>query len=745
MDNQKTVSFRVERDPLGDFEVPADAYYGVQTARARANFPISGLTAPDSLIRATIFIKRAAAEANGTLGRLDPRIAEAIIAAADEVLAGHLRDQFIVDVYQAGAGTSHNMNANEVLANRAAEMLGGSRGTYDRVHPNDHVNMSQSTNDVYPTATRVSLAMEHPRLASACRRLADAFDAKATDCADVLKVGRTHLQDAVPITLGQEFGGYAACLRTAADAADESARALCEVNLGATAVGTGLNAGDDYVGLAVEALARLTRLPLRPATNRFRVTQSMGDVVAYSGALRRLAVEVSKIASDLRLLSMGPRAGIAEIRLPPVQPGSSIMPGKVNPSVPEMVNQVSYQVYGCDTTVMAAGDAGQLELNVMMPVMAWNALHAQRIMTNALDALRERTIENLEADADRSRELLDRSTAVATALSPYIGYAATAEIAKAAVASGRPIRDLVLERGLIDAARLDQILSAEAMTRPGLAGEPIEGKRPKAEGKRPKAEGKRPKAEGKRPKAEGKRQKAKGRRQKVVLGVLLALALIANLGAQGRQARPQPHGRLFPPQDLGLLEAPDRDIWQRPDQIMDALAIAEAAVVADIGAGAGWFTIRLARRVGPNGIVYAEDVQSEAVTAISRRVTAEGLSNVKPVLGQIGDPKLPAASLHAALIVDAYHESEERVPLLRNLAKSLRRDGRIGVVDFKLEGGGPGPPSDERVSPEVVIHEAKSAGLRLLSQETFLQFQYFLIFGLDPKTTAKDAGKNPRD
>jgi aspartate ammonia-lyase len=461
---------RVERDPLGEFEVPAEAYYGVQTARARANFPISGLTAPESLVRATVLVKRAAAEANRHLNRLDRRIADAVIAAADEVLDGKLRDQFVVDVYQAGAGTSHNMNANEVLANRAAELLGAARGVYKEVHPNDHVNMSQSTNDVFPTATRVALSIEHAAFANECRALARAFEAKSAEFQDVLKVGRTHLQDAVPITLGQEFGGYAACIDAAAKAADTAVDALCELNLGATALGTGLNAGDDYTQLAVAALVRQTGLPFRPAANRFRVTQSMGDVVTYSGALRRTAVELGKIATDLRLLSMGPRAGLAEIRLPAVQPGSSIMPGKVNPSVPEMVNQVCYQVFGCDTTVAIAGEAGELDLNVMMPVIAWNALHEQRILTNAMKALRERTVEGIEADRQRTRELLDRSTAMATALNPYIGYSTTAEIAKAAVASGRSIRELVLERGLLSERDLDRILSVEAMTQPGIAG-----------------------------------------------------------------------------------------------------------------------------------------------------------------------------------------------------------------------------------------------------------------------------------
>ncbi len=462
--------YRTEHDPLGEFRVPADAYYGVQTARALHNFPISGLRTPESLVIATVLVKRAAAEANRRLGRLAPEVADAIISAADEVLAGHLRDQFVVDVYQAGAGTSHNMNTNEVLANRAAELLGGARGTYDKVHPNDHVNMGQSTNDVFPTATRLALLLEHGALAAAAHALADAFERKSRQFADVLKVGRTHLQDAVPITMGQELSGYAACIASAIDTLDHAAAGLSELNLGATAVGTGLNAGDDYTNAAVAALAARTNLPLTPARNRFRVTQSMGDVVTYSAAMRRLAVELSKVASDLRLLSMGPRAGIGELRLPAVQPGSSIMPGKVNPSVPEMVNQVCYQVFGCDTTISAAAEAGQLELNVMMPVIAWNALHEQKILTNAMSVFRERTVEGLEADRMRARELMDRSTAVATALSPYIGYEATAEIAKAAVASGRSIRDLVLERGLLNAQDLDRILSAEAMTEPGIPG-----------------------------------------------------------------------------------------------------------------------------------------------------------------------------------------------------------------------------------------------------------------------------------
>ena len=459
---------RTERDPLGERAVPADAYYGIQTARALENFPISGLRAPALLVDATVLIKKAAALANVTLGRLQPHLGNAITEAADEVLDGRLRDQFVVDVYQAGAGTSHNMNANEVIANRAAELLGGARGEYQLVHPNDHVNMGQSTNDVFPTATRLALLLGHRDLVVSARALATALAVKAKEFHDVLKVGRTHLQDAVPMTMGQEFGGYAACIDRAANDLERTSVQLQELNLGATAVGTGLNAGDDYTTIAIGHLSKLTALTLLPAVDRFRVTQSMGDVLAYSGAMRRLSVELSKIASDLRLLSSGPRAGLAEIRLPAVQPGSSIMPGKVNPSIPEMVNQVCYQVIGCDTTVCIAAEAGQLELNVMMPVMAWNALHSSTILRNAMAVLRSRCVEGITVDAERCRELLDRSTAVATALSPYIGYAKTAEIAKASVQTGRSIRDLVLEQGLMDAAQLDQILSPGAMTQPGI-------------------------------------------------------------------------------------------------------------------------------------------------------------------------------------------------------------------------------------------------------------------------------------
>jgi len=462
--------FRTERDPLGERQVPADAYYGIQTIRAVENFPISGLRQPAPLVTATLLVKKAAAEANVAIGRLPREVGTAIVRAADDALDGRLGDQFVVDVYQAGAGTSHNMNVNEVLANRAGEHLGEARGTYARVHPNDHVNMGQSSNDVFPASTRLALLLEHDRLRKEADAVAAALTARSEEFRTVLKVGRTHLQDAVPITLGQEFSGYAACVACAARDLEFAAGHLRELNLGATAVGTGLNAGPEYTAAVVAHLARYTGLELRAAENPFRVTQSMGDILAYSGAMRRLAVELGKIASDLRLLGMGPRAGLAEIALPAVQPGSSIMPGKVNPSMAEMVNQVCFQVVGCDATITAACEAGQLELNVMTPVIAWNALHASHILAEAMHALRVRCLDGLVADPTRCRELLDRSTAVATALTPYIGYEATAELARESLRTGVPVAQLALDRQLLDAARLAQILDPEAMTRPGVAG-----------------------------------------------------------------------------------------------------------------------------------------------------------------------------------------------------------------------------------------------------------------------------------
>ena len=440
--------------------------WGDETTKAVANFPVSGQPIPPSVARWLGRIKGAAAQANADLGLLDAEKAERISAAASRIAAGELDDQFPIDVFQTGSGTSSNMNANEVIATLAGE----------GVHANDDVNMGQSSNDVFPSAVHLATLDEITNdLLPAMEQLAASLEAKAKEFDDVVKSGRTHWMDAVPITLGQEFSGYAECVRRGAMDIAQASEQLQELNIGATAVGTGLNAGDEFRRLVVQHLARYTGLPLKPAANLFRVTQSMGDVLAYSGAMRRLAVEVGKVASDLRLLSMGPRAGLSEIALPAVQPGSSIMPGKVNPSVAEMVNQVCFQVMGCDTTVAIACEAGQLELNVMMPVIAWNALHASTILREAMKVFRLRLVDGIVADEARARELLDRSTASATALSPYIGYAATADIAKESVKSGKSIRAIVLERGLLDTTKLDAILSADAMTRGGVVGEDRKG------------------------------------------------------------------------------------------------------------------------------------------------------------------------------------------------------------------------------------------------------------------------------
>ena len=470
---------RTEHDALGPVEVPADRLWGAQTERSRHFFAIGVprfvWTRP--VIRALGLLKKSAALANGELGTISKDRAELIARAADEVIAGALDGEFPLVVFQTGSGTQSNMNANEVIANRANQLAGKPLGSHEPVHPNDHVNKGQSSNDGFPVVMHI-VAVEGivHRLMPPVAALRNTLAEKAATYANVVMIGRTHLQDAVPITLGQEFSGYAGCIDRAADDVERASDALKELNLGATAVGTGLNAGDDYTERALANISVHTGIDVRPAANRFRVTQSMGDVLAYSGAMRRLAVELSKIASDLRLLSSGPRAGLAEIVLPAVQPGSSIMPGKVNPSVPEMVNQVCFQVIGCDAAILAAADHGQLELNVMMPVIAWNGIHATRILTSAMRVLKTRCVDGIQADEERCRELLDRSTALATALSPHIGYAETADIAKTAVATGRSIRDLVRERGLVPDATLDKILSAAAMTTPGLPGE-IKGRR----------------------------------------------------------------------------------------------------------------------------------------------------------------------------------------------------------------------------------------------------------------------------
>ncbi|HEX6991195.1 MAG TPA: aspartate ammonia-lyase [Gemmatimonadales bacterium] len=472
-----TSATRTERDPLGELPVPADALYGIQTLRAHQNFPISGLRPLPAFVDAVIWIKRAAAETHKQTGRLETRLADAIIQAADEVLAGQHRDQFIVDVYQAGAGTSHNMNCNEVLANRANQLLGGALGTYKPVHPNDHVNMAQSTNDVIPTAMRLATLATLPALTDALDRLAAAFARKGDEFDDVIKSGRTHLQDATPIRLGQEFRAYGRTVARHREKLGDAAEWLREMNIGGSAVGTGLNVEPEYPALMVEYLSQITGMELREADDRIQLMQSMGDIATFSGAMRAWVIDLAKIANDIRLLASGPRTGLAEISLPAVQPGSSIMPGKVNPSIAEMVNQVCYQALGLDTTVAMAAEAGQLELNVMMPVITHNIVFMLIIVANATRVFAERCIEGVEADAEQCAYWLERSPALVTALAPRIGYAEAAKLAKEAVASGLTVRELVTKKGVLDPKELDAVLDLRAMTELGVpgAGAPLGG------------------------------------------------------------------------------------------------------------------------------------------------------------------------------------------------------------------------------------------------------------------------------
>lgn len=464
------MTFRIEKDPLGEKQVPAEALYGIQTLRAVDNFPVSGLRPLPAFVDAVVWIKKAAALTHRQTGRLDTRLADAIVRAADEILAGKHRDQFVVDVYQAGAGTSHNMNANEVLANRANEILGAARGVYAPVHPNDHVNMAQSTNDVIPTAMRLATLATLPLLLDAMQGLEKTFLAKGQQFDDVMKSGRTHLQDATPIRLGQEFTAWGHTTARHRAKLVEAAAWLREMNIGGTAVGTGLNAEVEYPRLMVEHLRGITKMDVREGTDRIQLMQSMGDIATMSGAVRGWALDLNKIANDIRLLASGPRTGLAEILLPAVQPGSSIMPGKVNPSIAEMVNQVCYQVIGLDTTVAMAAEAGQLELNVMMPVITHNIVFALIILANAVRIFDERCIRGTEADAAQSAYWLERSPALVTALAPKLGYAEAAALAKEAVTSGLTVRELVVKKQLLKGAELDDVLNLRAMTELGVPG-----------------------------------------------------------------------------------------------------------------------------------------------------------------------------------------------------------------------------------------------------------------------------------
>ncbi len=461
---------RVEVDSLGEVRIPDEALWGAQTQRAVENFPVSGLRQPADYIVASALVKRAAAEVNMALGQLDERRGRAIVAAAQEIIEGRWHEHFVVDPFQAGAGTSHNMNTNEVIANLANEFLGGRRGEYVPVHPNDHVNMAQSTNDVIPTIMRVTALVKLQRLSPVLDDLVAALEAKAREFDGVLKPGRTHLQDAVPVRLGQEFGAYAQAVRLDAERIRRAGENLKRLGIGGTATGTGLNAHPDYHLAMVAKLSELTGIPFVSSGNLFESMQSTADFLDLSAALRTLAATLTRIANDLRLLSSGPSTGLAEITLPPVQPGSSIMPGKVNPSMAEMLNMVCYQVMGNDLTILACSQAGQLELNVMLPILAYNLFQSLEILTNGVRLFTERCVRGIRANVERCRELAERSMGLATALNPYIGYAAAAQVAKEALARGVSLRQVILEKGYLTAEQLEAILDPFAMTRPGIPG-----------------------------------------------------------------------------------------------------------------------------------------------------------------------------------------------------------------------------------------------------------------------------------
>ena len=461
---------RKERDFLGEVEIPEGAYYGVQTLRAVNNFYITGHGLNDDFIVALAVVKHAAARANMRTGRMTERIGNAILQATEEIIDGKLHEYFVVDCIQGGAGTSMNMNANEVIANRALEILGKQKGDYEAVSPNNHVNMAQSTNDVIPTAIRICSIRKARKLLSAFESLAEAFEAKGKEFSKVLKMGRTHLQDAVPITLGQEFEAYAAVVRRAIKRLEGTIKSLHAVNMGATAVGTGLNAEPEYIKFVTEELSKLTGEEIYSAKNMVDATQNTDEIAEFSSSLRVSAVALSKISNDLRLMSSGPTCGLNELLLPAVQPGSSIMPGKVNPVIPEMMTQVAFQICGNDLAVSMAVEAGQFELNVMEPVMAYNLFNSLTMLTNAVKTLNTKCVQGIKANVEHCHDMIDGSIGIVTALLPHIGYEKASAIAKEALATGKSVRSIVIEEKLLTAEQLDIILSPSEMTHPGIAG-----------------------------------------------------------------------------------------------------------------------------------------------------------------------------------------------------------------------------------------------------------------------------------
>ncbi|MBD2494504.1 aspartate ammonia-lyase [Nostoc sp. FACHB-280] len=459
------INFRIERDSMGDRQIPSNVYYGIQTLRATENFPISGLKPLHTYVDACLLIKKATAIVNGELDCISPEISQAIVKATDEILAGQLRDQFVVDVYQAGAGTSHHMNVNEVLANRALEILGDEKGNYKKVNPNDHVNYGQSTNDVIPTAIRIGglLALTHT-LHPALEKAIAALESKGVEFQDIVKSGRTHMQDAVPVRLGDTFAAWAQILTDHQNRIYTASGDLMVLGLGGSASGTGMNTHPLYRARVVEVLSELLNMPLEPAPQLMAAMQSMAPFVSVSGALRNLAQDLVKISHDLRLMDSGPKTGLKEIQLPPVQPGSSIMPGKYNPVMAEMTSMVCFQVMGYDSAIALAAQAGQLELNVMMPLIAYNLIHSIEILGNTIAVLTERCIQNITANRERCLAYAEGSLALVTALNTHIGYLNAAEVAKESLATGKSLRQIVLEKGLMTEAELAEVLNLEQMS-----------------------------------------------------------------------------------------------------------------------------------------------------------------------------------------------------------------------------------------------------------------------------------------
>ncbi|GAB7140286.1 aspartate ammonia-lyase [Deferribacterales bacterium RsTz2092] len=464
------MDYRKESDSIGEINVPVEAYYGAQTARAVENFPITGQKLHPALVRAIVIVKKAAALANKTAGQLSANIADAIVKVCDEILSGKLTEWFVVDPIQGGAGTSINMNANEVISNRATELLGKKRGDYSLINPNDHVNMGQSTNDAFPTAIRIAALDLSTALIDEMNKLSKAFTDKAKEFDGVLKMGRTHLQDAVPIRLGQEFDAYRRLVDRDIARISTASKSLLAVNIGATAVGTGLNADVNYIKNVVKELAKLTSYDISNSESLVDGTQNADAYIEISSALKVCMVGMSKVCNDIRLMASGPRCGLNELLLPPRQPGSSIMPGKVNPVMAEVVNQSAFQVIGNDLTISMACEAGQFELNVMEPVIVYNLLNSMSIMTNSFRVFRQYLLEGIVANKQRMNDYVDSSVGVVTALNPHIGYKAAAKIAKEAISTGKPVREIILRDKILTQQELDIILDPQEMTTPGISG-----------------------------------------------------------------------------------------------------------------------------------------------------------------------------------------------------------------------------------------------------------------------------------